>query len=213
MAITSWVRLGVQALRGIMPNSQDSPISIGRRKGRSLDHRDDLGYGRSSAKFHKPRTKAATYPYTEDDSYEDVDLDLEISVLDKIVNKFSTPYKSDDTLIGRSADHNAMVDGNKPLAAVQQEMAVAKGMVPFPAMYKDRVQVGGGVAGGGHQYVRGDDRIKTGTTRGWSHAPEEVGGPEGVDITFDEYINDEEDANIVKLRKVVQGVLAQQERA
>ena len=29
----------------------------------------------------------------------------------------------------------------------------------------------------------------------------------------DEYINDEEDPNIVKLRKVVQGVLAQQERA
>lgn len=196
-----------------MPNNPDSPISIGRRSGRNLDHRDDLGYGRSSAKFHNPRIKTGTYPYTEEDDWSDVDLDLEIGVLDRIINKFSTPYKSDDSLIGRSADHNAKVDGNKPLVTVQQEMAVGKGMVPFPAMYKGRVQVGGGVAGGGHQYVRGTDRIKTGTTLGWSHAPEEIGGPDGVDITFDEYINDEEDLNIVKLRKAVRRVLSQQEEA
>ena len=196
-----------------MPQSPDSPISIGQRKGRSLDHRDDLGYGRSSAKFHKQRTKAQTFPYVEEDDWDDVDLDLEIDVLDRIINKFSTPYKSDDSLIGRSADHNAVVDGNKPLASVQQEMAVAKGMVPFPTMYNDRVQVGGGVAGGGHQYVRGTDRIKTGTTMGWSHVPEEIGGPGGVNITFDEYINDEEDPNIVKLRKAIRSVLSQQEEA
>ena len=196
-----------------MPSSQDSPISIGRRDDRNLDHRDDLGYGRSSAKFHKPRTKAATYPYVEEDNYDDVDIDLEISILDKIVNKFSTPYKSDDSLIGRSADHNAKVDGNKPLAPVQQEMATAKGMVPFPAMYKKRIQVGGGVAGGGTRYVRGSDRVKTGTWDGYSHAPEELGGPEGVNITFDEYINDDEDPNILKLRKVIRGVLSQEEDA
>jgi hypothetical protein len=197
---------------GITPENPDSPISLGRRRGSSLDYRDDLGYGRTSAKFHTDRVKSATYPYVEEDSFgEDIDLGLEIDVLDRIINKFSTPYKSDDSLIGRSADHNAKVDGNKPLAPVQQEMAVAKGMVPFPSMYKKRIQVGGGVAGGAQKYVRGSDRVKTGTWDGWSHAPEEIGGPEGVNITFDEYISDEEDANILKLRKVVQGILDQQE--
>lgn len=192
----------------------DSPISIGQRAGRNLDQRDDLGYGRNSAKFHKPRTKGSSYPYTEPDEFEDdIDLGLEIDVIDRIVNKFSTPYKSDDSLIGRSADHNAKVDGNKPLGSVQQEMAVAKGMVPFPTMYKKRIQVGGGVAGGGTSYVRGEDRAKTGTWDGYSHAPEEIGGPEGVNVTFDEYINDEEDLNILKLRKVVRGILNQQENA
>ena len=111
----------------------DSPISLGQRTGRNLDQRDGLGYGRNSAKFHYPREKGSSYPYTEPDQFDDdVDLSLEIDVLDRIINKFSTPYKSADSLIGRSADHNAKVDGNKPLAPVQQEMAVAKGMVPFP---------------------------------------------------------------------------------
>ena len=197
-----------------MQSNPDSPISLGQRKGRNLDHRDDLGYGRNSAKFHKARTKGQSYPYTEPDEFKDdqeIDIGLEIDVLDRIINKFSTPYKSDDPLIGRSADHNAKVDGNKPLAPVQQEMAVAKGMVPFPSMYKKRIQVGGGISGGGSKYVRGQDRAKTGTWDGYSHAPEELGGPEGVNVTFDEYINDEEDVNILKLRKVVKGILDQQE--
>ena len=199
---------------GVTPGNPDSPISIGRRRGSNLDHRDDLGYGRVSSKFHEPRVKGSVYPYIDEDEYdEEIDLGLEIDILDKIINKFATPYKSDDSLIGRSADHNAKVDGNKPLAPVQQEIATAKGMVPFPTMYKKRIQVGGGVAGGGTRYVRGSDRVKTGTWDGYSHAPEELGGPEGVNVTFDEYINDEEDANIVKLRKVVRGILDQQEEA
>ena len=199
---------------GVTPSNPDSPVSFGRRKGSSLDKRDDLGYGRTSAKFHKPRVKGSVYPYVEEDHYDqEIDLGLEIGVLDRIIYKFTTPYKSDDSLIGRSADHNAMVDGNKPLASVQQEMATATGMVPFPTMYKKRIQVGGGVAGGAQKFVRGSDRVKTGTWDGWSHAPEELGGPDGVNVTFDEYINDEEDANIVKLRKVVRGILDQQEKA
>jgi hypothetical protein len=198
----------------IPPTNTGNSISIGHSQGSNLDSRDDLGYGRVSAKFHKHRTKGSVYPYTEEDEYdEEIDLGFEIDVLDKIINKFATPYKSADSLIGRSADHNAKVDGNKPLVSPQQEMATAKGMVPFPTMYKKRIQVGGGVSGGGTKYVRGQDRVKTGTSMGWSHAPKELGGPEGVNITFNEYINDEEDANIVKLRKVVRGILDQQEKA
>jgi len=195
---------------GVGPTDPDSPISLGRRSGMNLDYRDDLGYGRSSAKYHEPRVKASSYPYTEEDPYDDVDLGLEIDVLQHIINKIATPYKTDDSLIGRSADHNAKVDGNKPILSLG-EMAVAKGMVPFPSMYKKRIQVGGGAGGGSMQYTRGDAKPKIGSWLGWAHSPEEVGGPEGVDITFDEYIDDEEDANILKLRKVVRGILDQQE--
>jgi hypothetical protein len=176
----------------------------------NLDYRDDLGYGRTSAKYHEPRVKASSYPYIEYDEYDDIDdLGLEIDVLQRIINKVSTPYKSDDSLIGRSADHNAKVDGNKPILALG-EITAANGLVPFPAMYKKRIQVGGGVGGGSMQYVRGDAKPKTGSWLGWAHPPAEMGPPDS-NITFDEYINDEEDANILKLRKVVRGILDQQE--
>ena len=192
------------------PTDPNSPISLGRRSGMNLDYRDDLGYGRTSAKYHEPRTKANSYPYVEEDSYDDVDLGLEIDVIQQIINKLSTPYKTDDSLIGRSADHNAKVDGNKPILALG-EMAVAKGMVPFPTMYNKRIQVGGGAGGGSMQYTSGDAKPKIGSWLGWAHSPEQPSGPEGVDITFDEYVNDEEDVNILKLRKVVRGILDQQE--
>ena len=195
---------------GVGPTDPNSPISLGRRSGMSLDYRDDLGYGRTSAKYHEPRTKASSYPYIEEDPYDDVDLGLEIDVIQQIINKLSTPYKTDDSLIGRSADHNAKVDGNKPILALG-EMAIAKGMVPFPTMYKKRIQVGGGVGGGSIQYTSGDAKPKIGSWLGWAHPPEEPSGPPEADVTFDEYIADEEDVNLLKLRKVVRGILDQQE--
>ena len=37
----------------------------------NMDARSDLGYGRSSLKFSKPRTKGSAYPYMMTDSEEE----------------------------------------------------------------------------------------------------------------------------------------------
>lgn len=37
------------------------------------DGRSDRGYGRTSAKFHKHYQQGGTYPYVEEDGYEDID--------------------------------------------------------------------------------------------------------------------------------------------
>ncbi len=193
-----------------MPSGPDEPVSIGRRSGLSFDTRTDLGYGRTSNNFQQPRAKASSYPYIEEDEYaDDVDLDLEISVLQRLVNKTSSPYKSDDSLIGRSRDNGAFVSGNTPIMHMG-EMAVAKGMVPFPDMYKGRIQVGGGV-NSPMAYTPGTP-IRTGTERGWSYAPENIGGDDGTEVTYDEYISGE-DLNIIRLRKNIQRILRQEKEA
>ena len=198
-----------------MPSGQkpgQATDSIGLRPGSSLDTRQDLGYGRTTKKFHGARTKGAVYPYSEPaEDLEGVDLDLEIDVLQKILNKVKTPYQSDDELIGRSVDHTAKVSGNTPINPVPLgEIAAASGMVPFPTMYKKRIQVGGGV--NSPMAIRPGQATRTGTTQGWSRAPEEIGGPEGVNVTFDEYLEGE-DETLTKERKVIRGILDQQEDA
>ena len=146
-----------------------NPLSFGQRQGLGAytDTRSDLGYGKSVDKFHKPRSKGGAFPYTEEDQYAEADNLEEIEdeeLLRKFVNKIMTPGKSDDSLIGRSADRDAKVNGNKPIGPSLGEAGV--GMVPFPNMYKKRVQVGGGVnsptaiSPGGYQ--------RSGSKKGWS---------------------------------------------
>ena len=73
-------------------------------------------------------------------------------------------------------------------------------MVPFPGMYKKRMQVGGGVNSptliGPGQYNR------TGTYRGWSHAPVDM----SVDLQYDDEIEPEELA-LKKVKKIVRSIL------
>ena len=174
------------------------PLSLGQRPGLSHDARKDLGHGIAVDKHHKPRTAAASFPYKADDQdVADVELEIDAELLKKIVNKIATPYKSSDHLIGRSADHSARVNGNHPIAIGE---SVAKGMVPFPGMYKKRMQVGGGVNSptliGPGQYNR------TGTYRGWSHAPVDM----SVDLQYDDEIEPEELA-LKKVKKIVRSIL------
>ncbi len=198
-----------------MPSGQkpgQATDSIGQRPGSSLDTRRDLGYGRATTKFHGARTKGAVYPYSEPaENLDDVDLDLEIDVLNKILNKVQTPYETDDEFIGRSVDRTAKVSGNTPINPVPLgEIAVAKGMVPFPTMYKQRIQVGGGV--NSPQAINPGQQLRIGTVDGWSRAPDDIGGLEGTNVTFDEY-QDGEDETLTKVRKVIRGILDQQEEA
>ena len=180
--------------------------NIGRAPGLAYDDtRQDLGYGRTSTKFHKPRLKGGRFPYAEPIAYKDEeDIEASPELADKIINKMATPYKSSDSLIGRSVDHNAYVDGITPLGARTESASTH--MAPFPDMYKKRIQVGGGV--NGPMAIRPGVAPRTGTTKGWSNAPVLYGD----DVLYSE-IEDGEDANLIKLRKVINHILQQEEDA
>lgn len=146
-------------------NDPSSPVSLGRRPGLSHDGRLDLGYGTSREKFHSSRKKGSSFPY--DEPFEDeAELSLTDDQLEKIYNKIKTPFKSSDFLIGRSADHVTVANGNHPVALGEVS---GKSLVPFPGMYKKRIQVGGGV--NSPKLVSPGQYNRTGTYRGWSHAP------------------------------------------
>jgi len=177
------------------PTAPSLPLSLGQRPGLSYDSRDGLGYGLSKDTLHKQRAKQNSFPYVE--KPEDLEnIDMEIDILQKIYNKISTPFASSDSLIGRSADHLAKVNGNAPVAIGE---SVAKGLVPFPAMYKKRIQVGGGV--NSPKTISPGQYNLTGTKRGWSQAPAQTVN----DSDFEEYDND--DLSLEKVRNIVKSVL------
>ena len=177
------------------PPAPNLPLSLGQRPGLSHDKRNDLGHAVTNDKFHKPRSKQGTFPYVEEtEELEDPDIPFEL--LKKIHDKMATPYKSNDHLIGRSADKFTSVDGNRRVALE----SVAKGMVPFPGMYKKRLQVGGGVSS--PTLIRPGQYNRTGTDRGWSHAPID----RHTNIEYDED-NTVDDISLEKVRKLVRSVL------
>ena len=175
----------------------DSPVSLGQRPGLSHDGRADLGYATAKEKFHAPRSKGSSFPYTEEvDDLEDTeDVDFDADVANKINNKISTPYKSNDSLIGRSADSFYLIGGNSRVAIGE---STAKGMVPFPGMYKKRIQVGGGV--NSPKLVAPGQYNRTGTYRGWSPAP--IPADDLVQVDDDDY-----DHNVEKVRSIVRSIL------
>lgn len=177
------------------PDQPSLPLSLGKRPGVSFDSRADLGYGIAKTKFHEPRPSNSDFPYITDgvgEELEDTEEEYPEDFLNKFSNKIATPYKSADALIGRSADNFSLTNGNIRVGIGE---GIAKGMVPFPRMYKNRMQAGGGVNSpklvGPGQYNR------TGTYRGWSHAP----------IPLDDVFYDEEDENLEKVRNIVRHVL------
>ncbi len=179
------------------PSVPDLPLSLGQRPGLSHDSRTGLGYGLSKDKVHAPRPEAGSFPYAEPDESEDVDLDIDVETLEKIVDKIATPFKSSDPLIGRSADFSAMANGNVRVGIGE---ATAKGLVPFPSMYKKRLQVGGGV--NSPKLVAPGQYNRTGTLKGWSKAPVDAHSP----LEYDEDTS-LEDAALKKVRKIVHSIL------
>jgi hypothetical protein len=177
--------------------SPDSPISLGQRSGLSHDGRTDLGYASTSQKFHSPRAKGSSFPYSEEVEEDDIEeLEIEDSTAQRINNKIATPYKSSDHLIGRSIDHSSLVGGNSRVAISE---AVAKGLVPFPGMYKKRIQVGGGA--NSPKLVSPGQYNRTGTYRGWSHAP--IPAEDMIQKNDD----DSDNENLEKVRNIVRSIL------
>jgi hypothetical protein len=174
-----------------------SPLSLGYRPGLSHDSRNDLGYGRVSGKFHVPRASGAQFPYSQNDEYgEDIDAEPDKETLVKIRNKLATPGLSGDFLIGRTADHSSFASGNRPVAIGE---GISTGLVPFPGMYKKRMQAGGGVTS--PKAITPGSPKRTGTYRGWSHAPSQG----NFEQDYLEY--DEESAALDKAKRIVRNIL------
>jgi len=195
-----------------MRDFPDDPLSFGLRRGAGAykDTRDDLGYGRNSNHFHKPRSKGEAFPYAnvkDEEVIEDEEV-MSDEDLQKFINKIATPYKSSDSLIKRSRDSMYKAGGNKPVGPSLGEQA-GKGLAPFPAMYKKRIQVGGGV--NSPMAIDPGQYPRTGTKRGWSLAPEEP-ALDAANITYSEYESGE-DPNLIKLRKVIRYILDQENEA
>tara|TARA_B100000085_G_scaffold272738_1_gene287473 strand:+ start:63 stop:635 length:573 start_codon:yes stop_codon:yes gene_type:complete len=183
-----------------MPSGLDgpsSPVSLGQRPGLSHDGRTDLGYGTSKEKFHSSRKKGSSFPYEEPFDDEDLDLGLTADELEKISNKISTPFKSSDFLIGRSVDRVTVANGNHPIALGE---ASGVSLVPFPGMYKKRLQVGGGV--NSPKLVSPGQYNRTGTDRGWSHAPI----PLDTEPKGDDDLSPDE-KNLEKIKDIVKSIL------
>ena len=174
------------------PEEPRLPLSLGQRPGLSHDGRIELGYGTTNQSSSETDTISV-------DDHEDIDLELDDTTLLKISNKHATPYKSSDHLIGRSADHSSLANGNRPVA-IGESLAVAAGLVPFPNMYKKRVQAGGGV--NSPKTIAPGQYNRTGTYRGWSHAPIDL----QADLSYDDEAT-EDDLALKKVRKLVRSVL------
>lgn len=137
----------------------------------TYDARDDLGYGRIRAKFDSPRSfmqygeierDPEAEEYVDDDSYE--------AILTKVLN-----YDPGDPYAKNKTDPFHFVDGSTKIS----ELSTAKGMVPFPRMYKNRT--GSGTGGSGKAIAHGGPTNTfrsitrpTGTKKGYSSAPEPI---------------------------------------
>ena len=162
------------------------------------DSRAGLGYGQSQNKNHAPRQTASSYPYKEEDEFEDVDIsDIPIEVQNKI-RKVVNGYMMSDPLDIRGTDPFYFVGGNTRLGE-----ASGTSISPKPGLYKKRMQVGGGV--GSPKAFSPGSLQQTGSTIGYSHPHRSL----GVDnnLTFDEILDDEEQLPMKKVKAVVKSIL------
>ena len=171
----------------------DAPLSLGRRAGLEKDARTGSGYGVLKTKHHFPRPKGSSFPYTEESEEIDVDVGISDVDIEQILKKIATPFKSSDPLIGRSIDHSSYAGGNARVAIGE---ASGKSLVPYPGMYKKRIQVGGGV--NSPKLISPGQYNRTGTYRGWSHAPVPL------EISDDQ----ESDEALEKVRELVSMILS-----
>lgn len=175
------------------------------------DPRTDMGYGRLSAKFQKPRS---FLQYDDQEDYQEEnfeDDDTYEAVLSKILN-----YGPTDPYSKNKSDPFHFVDSASKLS----ELSTTKGMVPFPKMYKDRTASGTGGSGAslphaGPTYGFRSNTRPTGTKKGFSSAPKPIDSLQDVtgpnysleDIIF----GDSDIEHLERTEKLIQNIHLEQE--
>ena len=131
------------------------------------DANSDKGYGRLEPKFHAQRS---FNQYPEPPTYNpkaesEIDDETYALVIKKLLS-----YTPSDSYAKNGTDPFHFVDG----ATKMSEISSAKGMVPFPGLYKNKQASSGGTAA---RYPTGPTpgfqsrAMPTGTKRGFSMAP------------------------------------------
>ena len=124
------------------------------------DSRNDLGYGRSSLHFSKPRPMASSYPYTK---YEEVVADVDEEDIEMVSDKTRPPRKYDAS---PHADPFYYVAGNTKLSEIRSSTSIS----PFPSIYKEREGHLGTSTGPyqSRQYGFKPDGLDTGVSNDWA---------------------------------------------
>ncbi len=97
-----------------------------------LDTRNDLGYGRTTQKYHKPRVHGdPTFPYVEPPTEIDDDLVVDDETIDSIIQKLQQP-RAYDPLPYNDTEGQYYAAGNTKLSEASNTMK------PIPDLYKNR---------------------------------------------------------------------------
>ena len=135
-------------------------------KGSALDARSDLGYGRSSLKFTKPRQQASAYPYSMTDEQEEESEKIDDVEIDDVSLDFAAKVHRylpvTDFYASAGTDPFYYAGAATKLSEELGKYVVSAGGIgmTLPA------DVGSSVGHGYRTNIR-----PTGTRRGWSSAP------------------------------------------
>ena len=162
-----------------MNNNTKIPKSIGEQNISRYDARTGLGYGKIKSVFHKPRSSNGSYPYTEEDMYNDVeweDEETSAAVSTKLIK-----HTQGDFGANKAVDPFYFAAGNTKLAACFERpddvlievYTLANSLSPVPNLYKKRVSSGTG-SGTRAGAISQNSFKKTGSKKGFSSAPPEL---------------------------------------
>ena len=175
------------------------PASFGNlAHGSRPDDRAGGGYGQLKPRFHKDRQAVNSFPYKEEDDYEDEDIsDIPIEMQDKL-RKLIGGYLASDYLAMKGTDPFYYAAGNTKLGE-----AVGTSISPMPGMYKKRMQAGGG-ANTPKAYSPGSLQ-QTGSTIGYSHPHVSLGADR--DILHSDIEQEDEELPLKRVRMVIRKML------
>lgn len=164
------------------------------------DSRNDLGYGRTSDKFHKSRSMGGSYPYQEKSEF-DTDTDWEDEDSQEAIDSKIPQHRKSDPYSKKGTNPFYFAAGNTKLSdcffrsdeVLEEIYTLSNSLVPIPSMTKNRTNFGGGsrVSSGA---VSNQSFRKTGSEKGYASSPPE--------IKYDKNVNDE-DERIFNLEDLV----------
>ena len=158
-------------------------VSIPKNSGESFasryDSRNDLGYGRSLDKFHKPRKNSSSFPYTDPDNYSDSEWEDDESK--EAVSKKTLSYVSQDPYAGKKINPFYFAGGNTKLSdcfyrhekVLVEVESFGNSMSPVPSAYKRRSNASIG-SSTSSRAISQKSAMRTGSKKGFASAPPDL---------------------------------------
>ena len=154
------------------------------------DTRNDLGYGRTTAKFHKSRSMGGSYPYQEKSEF-DVETDWEDEDSQGAIDSKIPQHHKSDPYSKKGTNPFYFAAGNTKLSdcffrtdeILEEVHALSNSLVPIPGMTKKRGNFSGGTRVGSGA-ISSQNFRRTGSEKGYATAPPE--------IKYDKNVNDED---------------------